>query len=129
LGAVADPGTNEIAEQKKEPVGQHGGKKHWNLTDLSVLCTEGRCQVNMGTIPVLLTAPTWDGIKYVAAAPSGLSKQRRNSFLKEASRRFQAQMIKHTASNNWAILRRNEGGARSGTKGRTLEAQQRSKSH
>ena len=40
-------------------------------------------------------------MEYVAAAPSSLSKQRRKAFLKEASKRFQAQMVKQTASQSW----------------------------
>ena len=74
------------------------GERAWNRTDLTVLCTEGRCQVNMGNIPVLFTAPTWGGIEHVAAAPSGLGRQKRNQFLNEARQRFQAQMSKHTTS-------------------------------
>jgi hypothetical protein len=35
------------------------------------------------------------------AAPSGLNKQRRKAFLREASKQFQAQMFKRTASQNW----------------------------
>ena len=55
----------------------------------------------MGTILVLFTVLTWDSIKHVAAAPSGLSKQQRKAFLREASHQFQAQMGKRAALSNW----------------------------
>ena len=55
----------------------------------------------MGDIPVLFTGPKRDGIEHVAAAPSGLSRQRRKEFLQEASRRFETQMSKWSASDSW----------------------------
>ena len=37
----------------------------------------------------------------VVTAPAGLNKQQRTDFLKEASKKFQAQMVKKTASQKW----------------------------
>jgi hypothetical protein len=92
----SDPEIQAIAEQKRE-------SSHWNLADLAVLCTDGKCQVNMGTIPVLLIAPTCadtDGMECVVAAPVGLNKQGRKQFLRESTKKFQTLMVKRTASQN-----------------------------
>ena len=100
LGAVdtPQPGSDleiqAITKQKRE-------LSHWNLADLMVLCMDSKCQVNMGTCLVLLIALTWTGLEYVAAALSRLNKQRRKAFLKEASKQFQAQMLKKTAPKSW----------------------------
>ena len=64
----------QLAATKPDWGDKREGERAWNRTDLTVLCTEGRCQVNMGDIPVLFTAPTWGGIEHVAAAPSGLGR-------------------------------------------------------
>ena len=82
---------------------KHEDKRAWNQTNLTVLCTEGKCQVNMGNILVLFTAPTWGSIKHVAAALSRLGKQKQNQFLNEAHQHFQAQMSKCTISNSWGF--------------------------
>ena len=65
----------QLAATKQDCEDKHEGERAWNRTDLTVLCTEGTCQVNMGNIPVLFTAPTWGGIEHVAAAPSGLGNR------------------------------------------------------
>jgi len=55
----------------------------------------------MGDILVLFIGLKRDSIEHVAAAPSGLSRQQRKEFLQEASRRFETQMSKCSALNNW----------------------------
>ena len=99
-GAVSAPGSGAItapqpgsdlsaqfgAEKKKGPA-------HWNLGDLTVQCVEGRCQVHMGTFPVLLIEPVCedtDGMRCSALAPKGLKGQCRTLFLDAAMKQFRA---------------------------------------
>ena len=89
----------QLAATKPDWGDKREGERAWNRSDLTVLCTEGRCQVNMGDIPVLFTAPTWGGIEHVAAAPSGLGRSKRNQFLREARQQFQTQMGQRTSRN------------------------------
>jgi hypothetical protein len=107
--AVPAPSSRSIKTAQADPrssvqSGTNKKEEPWNRCDLTVQCTDGKCQVNMGTLPVLLIAPTCagtDGMECVVTAPGGLNKQKRTDFLKEASRRFQAQMVKKTASQKW----------------------------
>ena len=86
-----------LAATKPDWGDRREGERAWNRGDLTVLCTEGRCQVNMGDIPVLFTAPTWGGIEHSAVAPSGLTRDKRDQFLREARHQFQTQMGQRTS--------------------------------
>ena len=78
-----------LAATKPDWGDRREGERAWNRGDLTVLCTEGRCQVNMGDIPVLFTAPMYGGIEHSALAPSGLTRGKRDQFLREARQQFQ----------------------------------------
>ena len=62
----------------------------------------------MGDIPVLFTAPTWGGIEHSAVAPSGLTRDKRDQFLREARQQFQTQMGQRTSRNVRAAKSMNE---------------------
>ena len=76
----------------------------WSHCNLTVQCTCNKCQVNMGTILVLmitLKCANTGSMECVMIALIGLNKQKHGNFLKKASKEFSAQMVKRTASQEW----------------------------
>ena len=104
---VPTPGLGSVKPEQKDAkssVSQWQERRDWGLGDLTVQCNKGKCQVNMGDIPVLLIEPNCtdtDGMKCTVTAPGGLSKKKRTDFLKEAVDKFESQMTKQTVSQEW----------------------------
>ena len=103
LGAVdtpqpgSDPEAQAIAKQKKESL-------HWNLADLAVQCTYSLCQVNMGTVSMMLIEPplkATDSMSCSVLAPNELKGLHRTAFVDEGMRQFRKQMATKAASKNW----------------------------
>ena len=105
--AVPTPSLGPVKPEQKDTkssVSQWQERRDWGLGDLTVQCNKGKCQVNMGDIPVLLIEPNCtdtDGMKCTVTAPGGLSKKKRTDFLKEAVDKFESQMTKQTVSQEW----------------------------
>ena len=103
LGAVdtPQPGSDQDAQASAK---QKGDPMHWKLADLAVQCTDGLCQVNMGTIPVMLIEPACedtDGMRCSFLAPNELKGSRRTAFVEEAMMQFRKQMKGKTTSKKW----------------------------
>ena len=100
--AVPAPGSGSIKAPQlgsdsgaQSGTGKGKGPAHWNHCDLAVQCTDGMRQINMGTFPVLLIAPTCadtDGMRCVVMAPQGLKGQRRTSFQVQSSQVYSIQI-------------------------------------
>ena len=76
----------------------------WKLADLAVQCTDGLCQVNMGTVPVMLIEPAGEGTDAMRCsflAPNELKGSSRTAFVEEAMRLFRKQMKGKSTSKKW----------------------------
>ena len=72
--------------EAKSGVGKGQGLAHWSQCDLAVQCTDGMCQINMGSFLVLAIVPTCadtDSMRCVVLGPKGVKGQRWASFLEE----------------------------------------------
>ena len=94
LGAVDTPqlGSDQDAQASAK---QKGDLMHWKLADLrvTVQCTDGLCQVNMGPVPVpvMLIEPACkdtDGMCCSFLALNKLKGMSRTAFVEEAMRQF-----------------------------------------
>ena len=80
----------------------------WKLGDLAVQCTDGLCQVNMGTVPVMLIEPAGEGTDAMRCsflAPNELKGSSRTAFVDEAARLFRKQMKGKSTSKKWGHSR------------------------
>ena len=87
-GPVAKLGAVDTPQQ-----GSRSDPMCWKLADLAVQCTDGLCQVNMGTVPVMLIDPageSTDAMRCSFLAPNELKGSSKTAFVDEAARLFRS---------------------------------------